>query len=233
MIDNADFGGHDGARQMAKSNLRAWLSKKDRTCYQISLSRAYHTILAMESELWSVGKGDFLTMLVRRKAGKLSFERPRDAPLHNFSQRDLEETERYAWYVPNRDLHDLDADRVNLGKVTVSTWATITLNNWIGLPEGISAESDQVYRRLPLNHLASPARQSTPDSPFWVIYEKDAKGEETGELWCPEPNHVCVFRNPKHAQVVAQHLAPPSGSPNVLGQRGVAWVAAVCPTTAS
>src|SRR5262249_39585918 len=105
---------------------------KDRACYQMTLTRAHVQVLETEANLWGVGRGDFLTMLLRRKHGELVFERPKKAPSYTFSEKELLEPERYAWYLPKQDIPKLASDCLKLGNIAPATWVVLTLNEWIG-----------------------------------------------------------------------------------------------------
>src|SRR5262245_29210455 len=79
-------------------------SKEDSIMVQMSLPVATMAILATEADLWGVPRGDFLTMLLRRRFGELVFERPKHAPTYQFTREQFDKTDRYAWYVRKPDM---------------------------------------------------------------------------------------------------------------------------------
>jgi hypothetical protein len=195
---------------------------KDRVVYQMTMPKSHLHILETEADLWGVGRGEFLTMLLRRKFGDLAFERPKNAPSYHPTEDELIETERYAWYLPSRDAPKLEADRLKMGNIAVSTWACLLLNNWIGLPTGQPGEPE-VIRRIFIDRMNEIIPEDSPAEPYWGIYEVDASGRVTGNLWSIGPKEICLFLERKQAEIILPILPPPSGRPSLLGQRGVAW----------
>jgi hypothetical protein len=193
-----------------------------RACYQITLPRSHLVILSTEADLWGVGKGDFLTMLLRRKCGELVFERPKDAPAYSFSDKEFLEAERYGWYLPNQDVPKLEADRLKMGNVLVSSWVVWTLNEWIGRPGGVGEK--EMARRLmapPLETFLPKA--DTPAEPYWAIFEVDEDGNATGNIWAVRPMEIVLFKDKAEAEKAIRFIAPAPGLSGPKGKPGVAW----------
>jgi hypothetical protein len=194
-----------------------------RTCFQITLPMAHHHILATEADLWSVGRGDFLTMLLRRKRGELVFERPKHAPSYSFEEKDLLATERYAWYLPNQDVPKLEEDRLKMGNISASAWATFILNDWIGRPGGVGEQ--EIVRRMVLAHINKfLPDEKAPAEPYWGLFEVTDEGKPTGNLWAMAPGEVVLFEQKKEAERTAKFLGPPSDpGPTLTGRKVVGW----------
>jgi hypothetical protein len=188
----------------------------------MTLTKAHLHVLLTESNLWGVGKGDFLTMLLRRKHGELVFERPKHAPLYTFANRQLLESERYAWYLPKIDVPKLEGDCRRLGKITVSTWAALAINHWIGQPGGI-AEAELVRLFDAHINLALPTADA-PAEPYWGIYGADKDGRTCRGLWAAQPGVAVVFSSRADALKAVRFLPPPPDEPLGSVEKGsVTW----------
>jgi hypothetical protein len=103
----------------------------------VRLPAGYLRILETEADLFRSRRGRFLEMLLRRKLGELSFERPRHAPEYTISDEELAITKLWSWYVDPQTRKLVDEDRFQMGNLAVGTWAVILLNQWLGRPGGL------------------------------------------------------------------------------------------------
>ena|SRR5215831_3857801 len=94
-------------------------------------------ILQQEADLFGVSRGDFLSMLLRRKRGEISFDRPSNAPAYSFRLEEFKKQERFAWYMKHEVFQMLEQDRTRMGNIPVSAWIAFALNDWIGQPKGL------------------------------------------------------------------------------------------------
>jgi hypothetical protein len=76
-------------------------------------------------------------MLLRRKHGQIAFERSASAPTYSFKPDEFSKVERYIWYVQPDTRKSLDADRLQMGNLSVAAWVVFILNQWIGKPDGL------------------------------------------------------------------------------------------------
>jgi hypothetical protein len=202
------------------TDLRRRQAERTRPCYQVTIPSAHFEILSTEADLWGVGKGEFLTMLLRRKRGELAFERPQAAPRYRFSEKQLREMVRYAWYLPPRDVEKLEEDRVKLGNVTVSSWVTFVLNNWIGQPEGVGEQ--EIVRKLLIEKIQKTLPDdNSPAEPYWALFEITSDGKATGSVWAVQPGEVVLFEDKRNAQTAANLIGPPDPPASAWAVRGV------------
>jgi hypothetical protein len=99
-------------------------------------------------------------MLLRRQFGELSFERPRMGAAPKFSKNSLTKSERYAWYLPERDVAKLEADCLRLGNITFSMWVLMMLNEW-RMPPSAGREIEESPRSV-VRTLARPDEKDAP-----------------------------------------------------------------------
>jgi hypothetical protein len=179
-------------------------------------------ILETEAGYWGVGKGEFLTMLFRRDMGWLNFERSKYAPAYRFSKKDLTETNRYAWYVPNRDVPGLEHDRRKWGGMSASSWACNALGLWIGR-EGLPGEMEEHFEKLiDIQGRAIPDERS-PAEPYWGLFEVRTDGKPTGRLWSAEPGEIVLFETKKEAQQVLKQIGSPNEEPGIPEYPELKW----------
>src|SRR2546426_4300332 len=76
--------------------------------HQMKLPAPHMYILACEAELFGVTRGQFLTMLLRRKVGLIDFARSKNAPTYKFKPEEFQTLERYAWYMSEQDMKRLE-----------------------------------------------------------------------------------------------------------------------------
>jgi hypothetical protein len=94
-------------------------------------------ILEEEAKLFSVRRGQFLEMLLKRKLGMLEFNRPANARTYDFRDSELSTSVRYVWYLREEMKELLDRDRLQMGNITVQAWIVFEINRWIGRPLGL------------------------------------------------------------------------------------------------
>jgi hypothetical protein len=188
----------------------------------MSLPKPTMEILTAEADVWGVARGDFLTMLLRRRSGDLAFERPKTAPAYPFKARDFDETERYAWYLRKSDLPKLESDRLKLGNVSPANWVRLALNDWIGWSDAVTepGHGRRVLLHRPLRVLPT---DHTPAEPYWALVEVDENGAATGLLWGHAPGTVLLLSSRTDAQEALQIMTPPLGEPNPSKAQGVDW----------
>jgi hypothetical protein len=102
------------------------------------LPKFYLRILDSETEfLGRMRRSQLLELLVLRKAGLCRFERAATAK-YRPAPGELEEFERYIWHCRNEIKAQLDVLRARLGNLPPRSWVVLALNEWIGLPGGVS-----------------------------------------------------------------------------------------------
>jgi hypothetical protein len=180
-----------------------------RTYFQLTLPLAHLQILSSEADHWGVGRGDFLTMLLRRKFGELRFERPYHASNPKLTDERLLKTERYAWYLPERDVPKLQADCLRLGNITFSTWVLMALNDWVE-DKPASGEKELPSYSLKQVRTTCVPDEDEPAEPFWGVFAVDPKGRATGGMWAIGDREILLFRFDHVAEKFAKSLFPPS-----------------------
>ena len=160
-------------------------------------------------------------MLVRRKFGQLTFERPSVAPSYHFKERDFLQPERFAWYLPNRDVERFETDRRALGNMPASYWVIGALNSWIGRPGGLGEKELALEMRAQEGSLYPTA--DAQGEPYWAIVAVDTDGHATGGMWSPKEKHVILFarRSDAEKMSLAAGAVPPYTGP--YGKTAVAW----------
>ena len=84
------------------------------------------------------GRGQFLTILIRRQEGAILLERPPSAPTYEVIERDLEKTQLYMWQVAPEVRERIDAERLRMGNIAVAAYLIHLVNHWLGRPMGLS-----------------------------------------------------------------------------------------------
>ncbi len=92
-------------------------------------------IVEQEAERLEIGRGNFLTMLVKREQGMAKFERPADAPAHFVKKADLEKIQPYSWYVTPATRDWVDGERLRMG-MGITTYMIFQINRWLGNARG-------------------------------------------------------------------------------------------------
>src|SRR5262249_45487327 len=142
-------------------------------------------------------------------------------PAYEFSEKEIADVDRYGWYVPNRDIVKLDGDRMRMGNLTISQWASWTLNDWIGRPKGILVEPETV-RRLLINQMNTLAAADVSAEPYWGIFPGTTDGRLTGNNWSIGRGEIVLFDDRREAERVVKHLGPPKDV-GPTGEPGVSW----------
>jgi hypothetical protein len=106
----------------------------------VRLPLAYMKILETEARHLGLKRGQFLTLLLRRKRGEVQFERSPDAAKYSFSEDELRERKLWIWYLSTEFRLLVDEDRLRMGLSSLGGWVTQTLNSWIGRPTGLTDE---------------------------------------------------------------------------------------------
>jgi hypothetical protein len=98
---------------------------------QITIPLPHLEILTREADLIGVPRGSLLGMILRKRRGAFSFDRPPSAPTYAFKPKDFEEMVRYTWYVTPELRKMLDQDTLEMGNVTISMWVVSVLNRYV------------------------------------------------------------------------------------------------------
>src|SRR5262245_33298104 len=103
-----------------------------------TLPRFYLDALDREAALLGKKRGDVLRMLLDRKLGKYLRERSPSAPkVKPPKAAELEDGERYIWYLDQDEKRQFDALRNKMGGILPRAWIVLALNEWFGLPSGV------------------------------------------------------------------------------------------------
>src|SRR5262245_28851335 len=131
------------AQPAAHSKLSGYEKLKARGAKVIAvkISEGYLDIFKSEAELFRTTRGRFLEMLLQRKRGELPFERPKNAPEYQLSEKQLIKGKLWTWYVMPDFKELLDEDRLLMGNMAVGAWIIVTLNQWLGHPGGLHIKS--------------------------------------------------------------------------------------------
>ncbi len=103
---------------------------------------AYLQIIEIEGGRIAVSRGQFLTMLVKRKEGALLLERPPAAPTYTVTEKELAKTQLYMWQVAPEVRDRIDAERLRMGNIAVAAYLTHLVNDWLGHPMGLRLRTD-------------------------------------------------------------------------------------------
>ena len=103
-----------------------------------TLPRFYLRVLDGEAAFLGHRRAQVLELLVLRKAGVLHAKRSASEPKYQPSRRDFEERKRYIWHCRPEIKAHLDHLIVRMGNVPPRAWVILALNEWIGLPAGVS-----------------------------------------------------------------------------------------------
>jgi hypothetical protein len=106
----------------------------------LKLPEAYFRILDTESAHLGIGRGDLLTLLLKRKRGELVLERPANAPRYKFHPEEFRTIKLYTWYVRGETRIQIDDDCLFMGQSSIAAWINNLLANWIGQPGGARPE---------------------------------------------------------------------------------------------
>jgi hypothetical protein len=102
---------------------------------------AYLKVIAAEAARFGVGRGQFLTMLAKKKAGEILIERPAAAPKHEATREELTKTQKYVWAMPRPVRSQLDVARLAMGNISLGNYLMFLINEWLGQPEGLVIRS--------------------------------------------------------------------------------------------
>ncbi len=103
---------------------------------------AYLHIIETEGARIGVSRGQFLTMLVKRKEGAILLERPPAAPSYTLAEKELEKTQLYMWQVAPDVRERIDAERLRMGNIAVAAYLTHLVNDWLGHPMGLQLRAE-------------------------------------------------------------------------------------------
>jgi hypothetical protein len=98
---------------------------------------AYMRIMAAEAGELGLTRGQFLTMLVKRKRGEITLERGTPAPPYEATDADLRQTQLYVWAVATKDRQAIDEERLGMGNLGVAAFLIHLINHWLGKPMGL------------------------------------------------------------------------------------------------
>jgi hypothetical protein len=98
---------------------------------------AYMHIMEAEAGELGVTRGQFLTMLVKRKRGEVMLERAKPAPPYSPTDGELRETKLYVWQVAPKDRQAIDEERLGMGNIAVAAFLIHLINHWLGKPMGL------------------------------------------------------------------------------------------------
>ena len=123
-----------------KSVMRATPVPTEKGYTQLSflLPKFYLRVLDSEADFLGQRRSQLLELLVLRKAGLLTVERSPSAPKYKPARRDLDETDRFVWHLRPEIKAHLTRLRERLGNLPPKSWVILALNEWIGLPSGVS-----------------------------------------------------------------------------------------------
>src|SRR6185369_10018575 len=93
----------------------------------------------VEAEAGRVGttRGQFLTLLVKRKRGDIILERPQGAPEYKVTDEELRNSKLYIWNVAAKDREAIDEERLGMGNIGVAAFLIHLVNHWLGKPMGL------------------------------------------------------------------------------------------------
>jgi hypothetical protein len=116
------------------------LRTSNQTYVQLSfqLPAFYVHVLDGEAELLSQRRSTLLELLVLRKAGVIQLERSANAPKIKLDRSELHVLKRYVWHCRPDIKERLDRLRERMGNIPPRSWVILALNEWIGLPAGVS-----------------------------------------------------------------------------------------------
>ena len=132
--------------------------------YQIGmmLPRFYLRVLDEEGAyLGGMRRSQILDLLVLRKAGRLRLERSPAAPKYRVGPDEMEELERYLWHCRVEIKELFFHLRERTGNILARPWVILALNEWIGLPAGVSDLHDEA----PTAVITVRQRSSPPPAP--------------------------------------------------------------------
>jgi hypothetical protein len=98
---------------------------------------AYMQIMESEATELGVTRGQFLTMLVKRKRGEIMLERAKPAPPYSPTDAELRETKLYVWQVAPKDRQAIDDERLGMGNIAVAAFLIHLINHWLAKPMGL------------------------------------------------------------------------------------------------
>jgi hypothetical protein len=98
---------------------------------------AYMHIMESEAAELGVTRGQFLTMLVKRKRGEIMLERARPSPPYSATDSELRTTKLYVWQVAPKDRQAIDEERLGMGNIAVAAFLIHLINHWLGKPMGL------------------------------------------------------------------------------------------------
>lgn len=113
-------------------------TEKGYTQLSFLLPRFYLRVLDGEADFLSQRRSQILEFLVLRKVGLLTVARSTQAPTYKPSRTELDEVDRFVWHLRPEIKAHLDGLRARMGNLPPKTWVVLALNEWIGLPSGVS-----------------------------------------------------------------------------------------------
>ncbi len=98
---------------------------------------AYLKVIGSEAARFGVGRGQFLTMLVKRKAGEIFMDRPPSAPTYEATAEELTKTQKYVWAMQPQIRNQIDAARLPMGNISLGNYLMLLVIEWLGQPNGL------------------------------------------------------------------------------------------------
>lgn len=98
----------------------------------------YIRVLDGEAAFLGQRRSQILELLVLRKLGLLVVERAPSAPKYTVKSGELDKQDRFVWHCRGDVKKQFDELRRRMGNIPPKTWITLALNEWIGLPSGMS-----------------------------------------------------------------------------------------------
>lgn len=115
----------------------------------MQLPKFYLRVLDEEGAyLGGMRRSQVLDLLVLRKAGRLRLERSPSAPRYRAASGEMDELERYLWHCRGDIKVLFDRLRERTGNILARPWVILALNEWIGLPAGVSDLYDEAPTQI-------------------------------------------------------------------------------------
>lgn len=100
----------------------------------LTLPPVYLRIIEAEAARFGLRRGQFLELLVRRKAGLVHIARSPDSPAYDIEPSELEEREDFLWHLPASAKQLLDQIRTEFAGIAPRSWVLLAINEWIEHP---------------------------------------------------------------------------------------------------
>lgn len=98
---------------------------------------AYMKIIESEADWLGLGRGQFLTMLIKRASGALRSLRPEGGQSYILSDDELKAHRAYLWELDVEQKKVLDDLRLGMGNLTIVAYMIHLINSWLGAPQGL------------------------------------------------------------------------------------------------